>query len=35
MRSSAFSVAFFMATIRLDSSLALLSSTAWNSLVAT
>src|SRR3972149_6840906 len=29
MRSSAFSVALFMATMRLDSSLALLSSTAW------
>ena len=35
MRSSAFSVAFFIATIRLDSSLAFASSTAWNRRVAT
>ena len=35
MSSSAFSVAFFIATIRLDSSLALPSSTAWNRRVAT
>ena len=35
MRSSAFSVAFFIATIRLDSSLALASRTAWKSRVAT
>ena len=35
MSSSAFSVAFFIATIRLDSSLALASRTAWNRRVAT
>src|SRR5262249_52250173 len=35
MSSSAFSVAFFIATIRLESSLAFDSSTAWNSRVAT
>ena len=35
MSSSAFSVAFFIATIRLDSSLAFASRTAWNRRVAT